>query len=79
MTAIVESAAGDDGTIEFHGEFVRAIEQRARAVVPLRELGEAATVAGDDGMLELGSELNSLFGLRDAIAFAEKTSGVHMP
>jgi hypothetical protein len=47
--------------------------------VPLRELGEAAAVAGDDRMVELGGELNSLFGLRDAIAFAEKTCSVRIP
>jgi hypothetical protein len=47
--------------------------------VPVRELGEVAAVAGDDGMIDLGGKLHSLFGLRDAIAFAEKTCGVHVP
>jgi hypothetical protein len=60
-------------------KLIRTIRQPERSAVPVRELGEAAAVAGDDGMLELGSELNSLFGLTDAIAFAEKTCGVRIP
>jgi hypothetical protein len=61
------------------GELIRTIEQPERTVVPVRELGAVAAVAGDDGMIELGGELHSLFGLRDAIAFIEKTCGVRMP
>jgi hypothetical protein len=61
------------------GELIRTIRQPERSVVPVRELVAVAAVAGDDGMLELGGELHSLFGLADAAAFAEKTCGVRMP
>jgi hypothetical protein len=61
------------------GELVRTIEQPGRSVVPVRQLLAAAALVGDDGMLELGGELHSLFGLADAALFAEKSCGVHLP
>jgi hypothetical protein len=61
------------------GELIRTIRQPERAAVPVRELLAVAAVAGDDGMVELGGELHSLFGLADAAAFAEKTCGIRLP
>lgn len=64
------------GTIRFltsHGKFVASTEHRRGVPAPVVAIANGAGQVGEDGMIEVGHRLYSVFGLQDALRFAAKT------
>jgi len=69
---------GDVIVMDSEGRVVERFSHREFGPAPLDRLLRAAERAGENGMVKVGGEMGSLFGLAEAVRFAEQTCGMRL-